>query len=379
MNLAIASPSAPAYSETFIHMQTERLPCRLRIYGEPVAGETMPGGPIQPLRSLRGLLDTAYWCGLKQQRWEGPQAAELKRRIKKNHIEVLLANYGLTGVALLPVCRALSIPLVVHFHGYDAHLNSVIKEQRESYQRLGGECAGIIVVSHRMQAALTGLGMPAEKMTLARCGVDPDRFEAKTEFPATPVFFGVGRFVDKKAPYLSLLAFKKVHERFPASRLILAGDGILLETTRNLAKVLKLETAVEFPGVLAPEQVAAYMRSATAFVQHSITPEHGPASGDSEGTPVAVLEAMMTGLPVIGTRHAGIGEVIQDGVTGYVVAERDVESMADAMLRVASSTQNARQLGQAAREYAMKNNTAEIYLNKLKSVLESAVQSNSSR
>lgn len=371
MNLAIASPAASAYSETFIHMQMERLPCRLRIHGGPVSSETVPGGPIQPLRSLRGLLDTAYWCGLKKRRWEGPQAAELKRRLKKNHIEIVLANYGPTGVALLPVCRALSIPLVVHFHGYDAHMKCIIEEQSENYRTLGKECAGIVVVSQRMQAALIDLGMPPAKMKLARCGVEPDFFEAKTDFLHDPIFFGIGRFVDKKAPYLALLAFKKVHDQLPAARLILAGDGILLETTRNLAKVLKLEGAIELPGVIPPAEVAFHMRRATAFVQHSITPECGPTSGDSEGTPVAMLEAMMTGLPIIGTRHAGIGEVIQDGVTGYLVEERDIDGMADAMLCVANSAQHARQLGQAAREYALHHGTAKIYIETLKNLLES--------
>ena len=363
MNLAITSPSASAYSETFIHMQMERLPCRLRIHGGPVASETLPGGPIQPLRSIRGLFDTAYWRGYKKTRgWEGPQAAELKRRLIENRIEVVLANYGQAGVALSPVCQALSIPLVVHFHGNDAHAKNVIEEQRDNYRRLGRDCAGIVVVSQRMQSALTDLGMPGEKMTLVRYGVDPDRFEVKTEFPETPVFFGVGRFVDKKAPYLTLLAFKKVHEQIPSARLILAGDGMLFETTRILARVLKLETAVEFPGVLTPDQVAAYMRSATAFVQHSITPEYGSAAGDSEGTPVAMLEAMMTGLPVIGTRHAGMGEVIQNGVTGYAVNERDVEGMTKAMLQIASSTQQTRQMGRAAREYALEHHTAKLYM-----------------
>ncbi len=352
----------------------EGLPCVLRIHGGPVASETIPGGQIQPLRSLRGILDTAYWCGLKHRRWDGPQAAELKRRLKKYRVEVVLANFGPTGVALLPVCQELSIPLVVHFHGYDAHTKSVVEAHRSHYQRLGRECAGMVVVSHKMQAALANLGMPVEKITLARYGVNPNLFEAKIEFPDRPVFFGIGRFVDKKAPYLTLLAFQKVHEKIPSARLILAGDGVLFEATRNLAKVQGLETAVEFPGVLTPKQVAAYLQSASAFVQHSITPEFGSDAGDSEGTPVAMLEAMMCGLPVIGTRHAGIGEVVEHGVTGYVVEERDVNDMAAAMLGIAASPMLARQLGRAAREQALKNNTSEIYLNKLKNILASAVR-----
>ena len=133
MKLAIASPSASAYSETFIRqVQMEQLPCRLRIHGGPVASETVPGGPIAPLRSLRGIVDTIIEVGLRGTRWEGPQRRELQRRLRRAGIQVLLANYGPTGVALLPVCEALNIPLVVHFHGFDAHLAEVIAQNKDS-------------------------------------------------------------------------------------------------------------------------------------------------------------------------------------------------------------------------------------------------------
>lgn len=80
--------------------------------------------------------------------------------------------------------------------------------------------------------------------------------------PGGPLFFGVGRFVEKKAPYLTVMAFKKVHDRYPSARLVLAGDGELLEVTRNVAISLELQSAVSFPGVLSPAEVAAQMPAA---------------------------------------------------------------------------------------------------------------------
>ena len=215
MNLAVTSPSASAYSETFLHMQMDRLPCRLRIHGGPVASETVPGGPIQPLRSIRGLFDTAYWRGYKKTRgWEGPQTAELKRRLIKNRIEVVLANYGPVGVALFPVCKALSIPLAVHFHGNDAHAKNVIEEHRENYRSLGRECAGIVVVSQKMKSALTDLGMPREKMTLVRYGVDPDRFEVKTEFPPLRFSSVLAGLLTKRHPISPCWLSRKFTNKF---------------------------------------------------------------------------------------------------------------------------------------------------------------------
>ena len=373
MNVAIASPSSSAYSETFIKMQMEMLPCSLRIHGGPVASETIPGGAIRPLKSVRGILDTAYWCGIKGTRWEGPQSAELGRRLRKAKIKVVLANYGPTGVALMRVCRIHRIPMVVHFHGYDAHKDSIREAYKPSYIQLGMECARIIVVSERMRSALNALGMPQEKMRLVRCGANATLFSPRESLPAEPTFLGVGRFVDKKAPYLTLLAFKDVHDRYPAAKLILAGDGSLLEATKNLAGSMGLEGAVTFPGILAPAEVAEQMRRSTAFVQHSLVPLSGPDAGDSEGTPVAILEAMLTGIPVIATRHAGIGEVIDDGKTGILINERDVAGMSRAMATIIESKELNRRMGADAREVALKRFTSDAYITDLKAVLNSVL------
>jgi len=369
MNLAIAAPSAEVYTETFIRMQMEQLDCRLRIHGGPVASETIPGGAIAPLRCLRGWMDTAIEVGLHGTRWDGPQRRELRRRLIRERITVVLANYGPTGVALLDTCSALRLPLVVHFHGYDAHRTDALAKHKDAYRRLGERAAAVIAVSEVMAHRLESYGFPSGKIHLIRYGCDPSRFAERTAVPEAPVFFGVGRFVDKKAPYLTVLAFRQVHEQLPDARLVLGGTGELLEATRNLAQGLGIASAVEFPGVLTPEEVASYMRKATAFVQHSIVPLVGPAAGDSEGTPVAVLEAMLSGLPVISTRHAGIGEVIEDGRTGFLVDERDVNGMSRAMLAVAKDTALSRTLGLQARQTALERFTAAQYLSAIERLL----------
>lgn len=374
MNLCVASPNGSEYSETFIHMQFDKLPCVLRIHGGPVAAETIPGGSTKWRLSAPGMMDVARALRSKANRQITLQTCELRRRLRQRRVEVVLANYGRTGVGLLPLCRELSIPLVVHFHGYDAHMKSEVARWADDYQRLGQECSRVIAVSERMYAALLSLGIPADKLTLIRYGVDPDFFEPCISSPEVPLFFGVGRFVDKKAPYLTLLSFDLVRRKHPTARLVLAGDGPLYETLHNLVQVLGLGAAVDFPGILKPEQVARWMQKATAFVQHSVTPKVGPSAGDSEGTPVAMLEAMMTGVPVIATRHAGLGEVIQDGVTGLLVNERDVTGMAAAMIRVIESPAEALRMGKAGRRYALDHHTSSRYIQQLEKVLQSAVK-----
>ena len=370
MKLAIASPSVSAYSETFIHMQMERLPCVLRIHGEPVASETVPGGAIQPLKNPRGLVDTLLEFGIGGRCREGPQSRELGRRLRKARISVILANYGQTGCALMPICRELNIRLVVHFHGYDAHMASVLRDYRDRYSDLGKSAEAIIAVSEKMRSALLNYGIPAEKIHLVRYGINPTLFPEKQKVSSPPLFFGVGRFTDKKAPYLTLLSFKHALERFPQATLVLAGDGDLWEATRNMAHALGIEHAVTFPGSISPSEVAGYMQQATAFVQHSIVPRHGPKAGDSEGTPVAVTEALMTGVPVIATRHAGIGEVVQHGKTGLLFEERDTVGMADAMVALAGDRDLAERMGKAARLDALSKYTSSHYISALEDALQ---------
>ncbi len=350
-------------------MQMDRLPCVLRIHGGPIASETVPGGPIQPLKNIRGFFDVAIECGLRGKRWDGPQGRELGRRLKRAGVTVLLANYGQIGCALMPLCHQLGVRLVVHFHGYDAHMTHVVSDYRERYRELGQKAGAVIAVSEKMREALISYGIPQGKICLVRYGVDPCEFREKQSFPSTPLFFGVGRFVDKKAPYLTLLAFKQVLNAFPDARLVLAGEGELWEATRNLAEALGIDQAVSFPGVIAPERVAQYMQEATAFVQHSVIPRYGPAAGDSEGTPVAITEALMTGLPVISTRHAGIGEVVRDGETGFLVDERDTGAMANAMITLASDPAKGVRMGKCARQEAITAYTASHYIAALQAAL----------
>ena len=136
-----------------------------------------------------------------------------------------------------------------------------------------------------------------------------------------------GRFVDKKAPHLTLLAFRKVLEHFPDAELVIVGDGPLLPVCRDLVRYYRMDANVTLPGVVTPGEVCEQFSHCAAFVQHSVTGRNG----DMEGTPVAVLEAAAAGLPVIATRHAGIPDVVCHGQTGLLVDEHDVDGMATAM------------------------------------------------
>ena len=138
----------------------------------------------------------------------------------------------------------------------------------------------------------------------------------------------------------------------------MVGDGPLLEDARQLVNDLQLQDRVQFLGVKSQEEVAALMCQVRVFVQHSLV----APDGDSEGNPVSVMEAQLSGLPVIATRHAGIPEVVLDGETGVLVAEGDVEAMAEAMLTLLKKPMLAQQFGQAGQKRAREHFTVEHHL-----------------
>ena len=105
-----------------------------------------------------------------------------------------------------------------------------------------------------------------------------------------------------------------------------------------------------------------------AFVQHSITAENG----DSEGTPLSVLEAGAAGLPVISTNHAGIPDIVINGKTGFLSEEHDIHEMGDNMLRLLKDKNLARSLGKCGKENISKNFTLKKHIDKLNELIERA-------
>ena len=135
---------------------------------------------------------------------------------------------------------------------------------------------------------------------------------------------------------------KRYSAEFKARVALKALWGELTTTMRSLG----LTGRVDFLGALPRDEMLAWYRGADAMVLPSVT---GP-DGDSESIPAALSEAMAMGLPVLSTVHSGISELAQDGTAGLLVAEHDVDALADAMTRLASDVPLARRMGEAGRQ-----------------------------
>ena len=268
----------------------------------------------------------------------------LVRFLHRKQITAILAEFGNAGASIAPVAELAGIPLVVHFHGHDAHRNSLLTpDLRLQYRNMFRSATAVLGVSRAMIQALLELGCPPEKLIYNPYGPRDKFFEITPDY--RPTVLSVGRFTDIKANYLVLMAFQQALRHVPHARLVMVGNGELLETCKTLAAVWGLQHAVDFPGAVEHARVHELFAQACCFAQHSVVPSYG----DAEGTPNTILEASAAALPVIATRHAGIPDVVLHEVSGLLVAERDVEGMAMAMVRVLKDPELARALGTAAR------------------------------
>ena len=370
IRIAIASATPHDRCETFVAAHIARLQSVVLV----LTGGSLPEADGQG----RWLLGTSKIARLqamfrrtvlRQDRRE-----QLRQRIvqllRNEKVDIVLAEYGVTAMEMLPCCKAAGIPLVTYFLGFDAYRTKVI-ERYGNYRQLFAGGHTIIAVSHAVRDQLISLGATAEQVVYNSCGADLQRFGTCDPAKAPPHFLAVGRFVDKKAPHLMLLAFARVVRDHPEARLTMVGDGDLWETCHQLVRAHGLEASVDLCGPKTPEEIAALQQRSRAFVQHSVI----TSSNDREGTPVAMLEAMGAGLPVISTRHGDINELVAHGDRGLLCEERDVEGMAAHMLQLAADPDLAARMGRAGIDYVRSHHALTDRIASLQKILQQAATS----
>jgi colanic acid/amylovoran biosynthesis glycosyltransferase len=368
--LCVISPQENAYSQTFVRAHKEYLPAKIKsLYAKDYENFSDDNGPLVGAE-LAGRLGRAL---LRRSLKLDPQffsQRALTRFLEQNRVDAVLAEFGPTATLVMDACEKTCVPLITHFHGFDAYRQRTLETFGRRYDQLFDISAAIVAVSRDMQTQLIKLGAPADKVHYNSCGVEPSVFRGADPLHSPPVFIAVGRFVNKKAPHLTLLAFKATLESCPEARLVMIGDGPLWEACRQMTMALRLSSTVELQGVRSQEEVATAMQQARAFVQHSIRTH----DGDSEGTPVAVLEASASGLPVVSTQHAGIKDAVIHEKTGFLVDEGDIHRMAEHMTRLARDPQLAADLGKAGREWVSAEYSMEKSINRLWSIIEATMK-----
>lgn len=228
------------------------------------------------------------------------------------------------------------------------------------------QAAAITVVSERMRERLAGFGCPERKLHVIHVGKRLEDYPYRA--PTRPVrrLLSVGRLVEKKGHPDAIRALARAREAGQSFTLDIIGDGPERPRLERLVVELGLEESVRLLGALPHEKVVSHMRESDALVQASRT----SAEGDEEGVPTVLMEAQMLGLPCVGTRHAGIPEVIPTENHVLLAREADSDDLAAALMRLAAfSVEEVALLAARGREHAAREYNLDFESDKLVALL----------
>lgn len=301
------------------------------------------------------LLDTGYYINLRY----NEKARHLLYTMDVAHVH----HPFMSGSLALRYCRPRGIPIIFTNHTrYDLYaqayfpvLGELISETSMSaylpvFCRL---CDLVIAPSAGMRDVLTHFGVDAP-IEVVPNGVDIQPFrqaankEDRAQFGFNPdqvLLIYVGRLGPEKNLSFLMRSFAGTAKAYDHIGLLLVGDGPERQDLQEQAAYLKIDDRVHFAGSVPYDQMPSYLCMADAFVTASITEVH----------PLSVIEAMAAGLPVLGIQSPGVGDTIQDGVTGLLAEEEELAIFTAKMVRIVAEHEQRREMGKCARK------TAEAY------------------
>lgn len=251
--------------------------------------------------------------------------------------------------ACLQMLPGKPVPFVVTSHGADLYalkgrlLNAI---RRFVLQR----AAATTVVSSAMLERLQATGGPVHKVSVLPMGVDIEgRFTPDPDVKRSDrELLFVGRLVEKKGVRHLLDAMPRVLDSFPDARLTVAGFGPDEAALRSQVRRLGLEGMVRFTGALPQSQLPGLYRRAAVFV----APFVRAASGDQEGLPVALMEAVSCGCPVVAGHIPGLDDLLGDARGEVCVDARDEKALAMKIIEALSDPVTAQARAQRIRTVA---------------------------
>jgi colanic acid/amylovoran biosynthesis glycosyltransferase len=295
-------------------------------------------------------------------------SSEFHGRFRARRYDIVHAHFGTGAVYARPYAHRYGRPLVVTFHGYDvAILRSRQRFHPARWQYLLAsrgvfrDASLLLCASTQLAEMIRECSGHPDKVRVHRLGVDLDRFREHSAQGPVPRVLMVGRFVEKKGFEYGIRAFSRVVRGGQPATLTLVGTGALERSYRKLISHLRLEPYVTFAGVLTADEVADELARSDVLLAPSCTARNG----NLESGLLVAKEAGAASVPVIASRHGGIPEIVEDGITGYLVPERDETALAERLGDVLANPTLRAQLGASARakmerEYDLKRQVAEL-------------------
>jgi colanic acid/amylovoran biosynthesis glycosyltransferase len=349
-------------TENWVYNQVLNLDKKVLIKLYSITHENGDSFPLNNLQSLHGnlgnipLLFNRIWNRLFH--WY-PQFLIWLWKDRPNLIH---AHFGPDGCKFLPYAKLSGIPLITSFYGYDAYMlpqkNSI---WRRKYRELFKQGRLFLAEGPAMRDKLIEIGCPPEKIVIHHIGIEPDKYEFHVRKPNSQIRLLVcGRFVEKKGIPYAIEALKRVISQTKADvRLTIVGDsnhrGALTAEKKKILRAIEkydIGNAVTLTGFVPHNELIRIIYDHHIFLAPSIHSSDGNAEG---GFPVILTEAIASGMPVVAFNHCDIPEIIQDGISGFMTPERDVNAFVEKLTFLIEHPDIWPKMGQAGRTYVEAN------------------------
>lgn len=346
MNILFFSYGFGSPTTTFIRNETEFLAKKFKLlyictelstyYPTPNYIQLIPYQRTSFFRKIMNLLwKYDILCDFKNKDF----SAKIAQAVRSFNPNIIHCHFGFEALTLLDNLENLdNHKIIIHFNGYDASMMMSKKSylRKLHYYLTKKNVYTISCNQYFLDQFKYKYGIKVAHEFNLKYGVNID----STFIPnhniipnELPVFIQVASLSEKKGHEYTLHAFKKFIEitNIKKAKLYIIGNGYREAFLKKLVSELEIGENVYFLGTQTPEQVSEIFKRVNVFLHHSITDRYG----DMEGIPVAIMEAMSMELPIVSTYHSGIPELVEDGVNGYLVREKDVDTyalkMADAL------------------------------------------------
>ncbi len=268
--------------------------------------------------------------------------------------DIIHCQFGVLGPEGVHIKQVLggTIKVVTSFRGYDA--TKVLHRDPHLYDELFESGDLFLPVSRSLKDRVVAHGCPEEKIEVLPSGIDCEAFQpfpkkSKKDNPVTVIT--IARLVEKKGIAYAVEAAARVLKSGRLLQYVIVGEGVLREELEQLIEKSGLQGHIQLVGRKNHEEVIRLLHKAHILIAPSITSQ----DGDQEGIPNVLKEAMVLGLPVISTLHGGIPELVEDGVSGFLVTERDVDAMTDRLAYLIDHPEVRDAMGHAGRAHVQKD------------------------
>lgn len=295
-----------------------------------------------------------------------PYSKDWRAAMEATKPALVHAHFGNGAIDAHHIARALSVPLLVTWHGHD-----ISKPLTGDFGRKVRQAVSIadhcIAVSGFIADRLRAAGCPDDKLSILPTGVQLPPAADVTPVPDNGRVLFVGRLVEKKGVAHLIEAMALLTEGHPHVHLQIAGDGPLQPQLAEQAEQNGLN--VSFLGRLSQQAVFDRMREASVVAAPSVR-----TSRDVEGLGMVFVEAQALGRPVVGYASGGIPDAVRDGHSGLLVEEGDVRALAEALSYVVRDHGLAVEMGRAAREFAVCTHDLYAQAAKLEAIYDRLVE-----